>query len=139
MKESMWLVFVISFGLMAFGFTMFFQRIVTTSEHNYHMLKEVTEAAMYEAIDFSSYRVYGVVRIDREKFVENFVRRFAENASFAESYAIEIYDVVEMPPKVSIQVMSRELGSPAPGTPHFNFGVVNRIDGILESVVIVEE
>ncbi len=136
MKESMWLVFVITFGLMAFGFTMFFQRIVTTGEHNYHMLKETTEAAMYESIDYSAYRLYGVVRIDREKFVENFVRRFAENASFAETYTIEIYDIVEIPPKVSIQVTTRELGQVnLAGGEVFNMAVINRIDGILESVI----
>ncbi len=134
MKESMWLTFVISFGVMAFLFVFFFQRIVTTNEHNYHMLKETTEAAMYDAIDYSAYRAHREIRIDREKFVENFTRRFAENASFAESYRIEIYDVHEKPPKVSVQISTLERGSPAPGADHFQFGIVNRIDGILETV-----
>ncbi len=134
MKESMWLVFVIAFGIMAFLFVFFFQRIVTTNEHNYHMLKETTEAAMYDSIDYSAYRAYRQIRIDREKFVENFVRRFAENASFADNYRIEIYDVHEYPPKVSIQVSTMEGGTATVGADHFHFGIINRIDGILETV-----
>jgi len=134
MKESMWLVFVISFGIMAFLFVFFFQRIVTTSEHNYHLLKETTEAAMYDAIDYSAYRAHRQIRIDREKFVENFVRRFAENASFAESYRIEIYDVYEYPPKVSVQITTLEGGVPTVGADRFHFGIINRIDGILETI-----
>ena len=132
MKESIWGVFVIMFGITAIFFVLFFQRLTTTSEHNYHLLKETTKAAMYDAVDLSAYRAHGIIKIDEEKFVENFIRRFADNASLAESYIIEIYDIVENPPKVSIQVSSRESGNPG-GNQMFEFNIVNRIDAILET------
>ena len=93
--------------------------------------EETTEAAMYDAVDLASYRELGVVKIDREKFVENFVRRFAENASLARTYVIEIYDVNETPPKVSLKVSSAEKGSVAGEI--FEFDIENKIDAILET------
>jgi len=92
---------------------------------------------MYDALDYSAYRASEVVRIDQELFVESFVRRFAESASMTDRYRIEIYDVNEIPPKVSVQVYSRETGAalaPAGTTEHFHFGVIYRIDAILEKV-----
>lgn len=135
MKESLWGVFVIMFGVTAVFFVLLFQRIVTTSEHNYHILKEATEGAMYDALDFAEYRAFGIVRIDREKFVENFLRRFAESASLTDQYKIEIYDVHEEPPKVSIQISSIETGNPG-NNEHFEFNIVNRIDAILETMYV---
>ena len=83
MRESLWAVFIIGIGIVSISFIYFFQAMTNTDEHNYHLLKETTEAAMYDAFDLAAYRVDRTIRIDREKFVENFVRRFAENASLA--------------------------------------------------------
>lgn len=96
-----------------------------------HLLKETTEAAMYDAFDLAAYRSEGVIRIDREKFVENFVRRFADNASLARTYVIEIYDVNEQPPKVSLRVSSAEKGNIAGEI--MEFDIQNQIDAILET------
>ena len=85
---------------------------------------------MYDAFDLAMYRKDRSIRIDREKFVENFVRRFAENASLARTYEIKIYDVNEEPPKVSLQVSSLEAASV---TDVMSFDIVNRIDAILET------
>ncbi len=135
MKESMWGVFVVTFGITAVFFVLLFQRIVTTNEQNYHILKEATEGAMYDAFDYSEYRAYGIVRIDEEKFVENFVRRFAQSASLTDTYQIRIFHVNEEPPKVSVEVASMEVGNP--GTNEvFEFRIVNRIDAILETMYI---
>lgn len=131
MKESFWAVFIISIGVFAIAFIFLFQNLTNTDEHNMHLLKETTEAAMYDAVDLASYRELGVVKIDREKFVENFVRRFAENASLARTYVIEIYDVNETPPKVSLKVSSAEKGSVTGEI--FEFDIENKIDAILET------
>ncbi|MFI3307334.1 MAG: DUF5411 family protein [Mycoplasmatota bacterium] len=130
MKEAMWGVLVVSLGVTSIFFIFFFQSVINTDEHNYTMLKEVTEAAMLDAFDLAAYRQDGTIRIDREKFVENFVRRFAENANLSTTYVIEIYDVNEEPPKVSIQVSSAEDTS-ATGE-IYEFDIVNRLDAILE-------
>lgn len=131
MKESFWMVFVVSLGIVTLLFIFIFQSITNTDEHNYNMLKETTEAAMIDAVDLASYRYDGTIRIDREKFVENFIRRFAENANLSRIYNIKIYDVNECPPKVSIQLSSSEKGN-ATGE-IVNFDITNRLDAILET------
>jgi len=131
MKESFWAVLVISLGITSIAFVFLFQNLTNTDEHNMHLLKETTEAAMYDAIDLASYRKDGIVRIDREKFVENFVRRFAENASLSRTYVIEIYDVNETPPKVSLKVSSTEKSNVT--NEIIEFDIENKLDAILET------
>lgn len=131
MKESFWMVFVVMMGIISLLFIFVFQSLTNTDEHNYNMLKETTEAAMIDAFDLASYRYDGTIRIDREKFVENFYRRFAENANLSRVYNIKIYDVNECPPKVSIQLSTSEKGN-ATGE-NIEFNLTNRLDAILET------
>lgn len=128
MKDSIWAYFIIMFGIIAIVFVFFIQRTTNTDQHNYTILRETSEAAMYDAIDVATYNTSGKVRIDQEKFVENFLRRFAENASLARSYQIDIYDINEDPPKVSIKVSSKESS-----TKTVEFNLVNKVDAILET------
>lgn len=130
MKESFWGIFVIGLGIVTISFVFLFQNLTNTDEHNLHLLKETTEAAMWDSLDIAAYRNSQIIRIDREKFVESFVRRFAENASLARTYVIEIYDVNETPPKVSLKVSSAESGTVTNET--FDFDISNRLDAILE-------
>jgi hypothetical protein len=135
MKESYWGVVVFSIGMIAITFTFLFQNITNTDEHNFTILKDVTEAAMYDAFDLASYRYDGTIRIDREKYVENFIRRFADDASLARNYKVEIMDVNELPPKVSIRVTSNQSGSVfslGKRSLTADFDIVNRLDAILE-------
>lgn len=131
MKESFWGVMVVGLGVLAIFFVFFFQSITNTDEHNYHILKETTEAAMYDAFDLGAYRKDGTVRIDREKFVESFLRRFAESATLANTYQIDIYDVNEEPPKVTLVVKSgKETGLTGE---QMEFTIENKISAILET------
>lgn len=135
MKESLWAAYIVIFGIVVITFIFIMQNITNTDEHNMAILKETTKAAMYDAFDYSSYRSSGTIRIDREKYVEAFLRRFAENAAI-DTYKIKIYDVNETPPKVSIQVVSHERGVLFGGTKDsevIDFTISNRIDAILES------
>lgn len=86
---------------------------------------------MFDAIDLATYRKNGTVRIEEEKFVENFIRRFAESAELSNTYVIEIYDVNEVPPKVSLRVSSSKSTS-ATGEV-VDFDMINNIDAILET------
>lgn len=126
----MWGVFVIGVGVMLIVLIYFFQSITTTDEHNYYLLKETTEAAMIDAVDMADYRVNNVISINREKFVEAFVRRFSENADLSNTYVIEIYDVNETPPKVSLRVKTAKTGIVA--NEQLDFTLNNQIDAILE-------
>ena len=134
MKESMWGYMVITLGVLAIAVIYFFQNVTNTDEHNYNLLKETTESAMYDAFDLTAYRTNGTIRINQEKFIENFLRRFAENASLAHTYKIDIYDVNETPPKVSIKLSTADSTTSTNITGEtMTFSVVNRIDAILET------
>jgi len=127
----MWGYVVIVIGIMAVGIIWFFATATNTDQHNYNLLKETVEASMFDAIDLAAYRKDGTIKIEEEKFVENFIRRFAENASLSNEYLIEIYDVNETPPKVSLKISS--VNSTNATGEIANFDIVNNIDAILET------
>lgn len=143
MKESFWLILILGLGIICIAFISFFQSYTNTDEQNYQLIKEVTEAAMFDAFDEAAYKATGEIRIDREKFVENFLRRFAESASISDNYNIKIYDVSERPPKVSLQVSSKinsnfttkkNQNIITGKTEIMEFDIVNKLDAILETV-----
>lgn len=131
MKESIWGIIIITIGVTAIALIFFFQNLTNTGEQNYTLLREVTEAAMYDAVDLNAYRQSGVVKINREKFVENFVRRFAESATLSNTYIIDIYDVNETPPKVSLEVKTK-LGTNL-SKEKIEVPISNKLDAILET------
>ena len=61
---------------------------------------------MEDAIDMTYLRTCGLYRIDKEKFVENFIYRFANSVDATRDYDIKFYDINEVPPKVSVKVDS---------------------------------
>ena len=131
MKESLWSIFIVGVGVTMIFFIYFFQSLTNTDEQNYAMLKETVEASMYDSFDLASYHATGVYRIDAEKFVESFYRRFAENANLARTYEIKIMDINETPPKVSVKVSSSQSSSFTGEI--INFDISNTIDAILET------
>ncbi len=131
MNKAFWAVFVVGVGIVSVAFIFFFQNATNTEEQNYALLQEVTEAAMYDAVDIASYKATGTIRIDAEKFVENFMRRFAESVSLGNTYVIDIYDINETPPKVTLKV-STKLNSNVTGE-IVEFDLTNRISAILET------
>ena len=99
------------------------------NELDYYLLKETTESSMADAVDIGYYRSYGSIRIDKERFVESFLRRFSESVANNRDYRIRIYDINEVPPKVTIKV-----DSTTPAT--FNadsLAISNQISAILET------
>lgn len=138
MRESVWGYAVIVLGIIAIGVIWFFANSTRTDQHNYGLLKETVEAAMFDAVDLAEYRKEGKVVIDEEKFVENFIRRFAESAELSNTYKIEIFDINTEPPKVSLRVSSKSEDLNLSGDPYadekiMNFDIVNNIDAILET------
>lgn len=131
MKESMWGSYIIGFGVIAIIFIFFFQNVSNTSEQDYELIQEITEAAMYDAVDMASYKTTGNIRIDGEKFAENFVRRFAQSVSLGNYYVIDIYDIQESPPKVVLRI-STKLDTNVIGE-FVEFDIINDINAILET------
>ncbi len=75
-------------------------------ELDYYLVKETAEAAMGDAVDVTFYRDSGQLRMDTEKFVENFLIRFAKGVDNTRNYEVKFYDLNEVPPKVSVKVNS---------------------------------
>lgn len=131
MKESVWGYWIIVLGIFVVIIMMLISNVTTTSTQDYYIIKDVTEAAMIDAVDYAYYRQYKELKINREKFVENFMRRFAENVSLS-TYTIEFYDLYEAPPKVSVKITT-ESGNYMVNGDAASFDIVNRVDAILES------
>ena len=129
MSKATLLIGVLILALFTFGVVNLVQNYQTGNELDYYLLKETTEAAMTDAVDIGYYRLSGLLIIDKEKFVESFMRRFAQNVANNRYYRIGFYDINETPPKVSVKVDSATAAS-------FNnetFEISNQIDAVLES------
>lgn len=131
MKESYWGYGIIILGLFIIGVMLLVNGTTTNSTQDYYTLKEVTQASMIDAVDFAYYRLYGNVKMSERKFVESFLRRFAENSSLSNTYNVEFYDLYEVPPKVSVKV-STTSGSYNVANSQTSFDVTSTIDAILE-------
>ena len=129
MSKSMVLIGIIMIGLIGLAIINVVNNVQTGNELDYYLLEETTEAAMLDAVDVGYYQVTGIIRMDREMFLESFVRRFAQNVDMTRTYDIKIRDLNETPPKVSIQVDSNTVASFSTETA----GIRNKIDAILET------
>ena len=106
MKESLWGYWLVLLGIIIIVIMIFMQNITTVNQQDYYLIKETSYAAMYDSIDFGYYKKNGKLKIIKEKFVENFVRRFAENASLNKTYKINFYSIYEEPPAVSLEIIT---------------------------------
>lgn len=134
MKWSTVTVGVMILGIIGVSIILLFQQLTTTNENDYYLLKEITEAAMVDSIDISYYRETGELKIVREKFVENFTRRFAESTLIiGNKYTIKFFDIMEEPPKVSVRIDTGIENYKIYNTSG-NYEVLNQLTGIFEYV-----
>ena len=111
MKWAFSSVGLVIMGLVGIVIIVLFQSITVNNEHDYYLLKETAEAAMFDSVDIPYYRDKGEVKIVQEKFVENFTRRFTETSTFGEgNYGIEYYQIIEYPAKVSLRIYDKTSG-----------------------------
>lgn len=106
MSKAYLTVGIILLSILALGAFNLIQNYSSGNELDYYLLKETTEAAMSDSVDASYFSERGVLRIDKEKFVESFVLRFGANVDDSRGYDIKFYDINEVPPKVTVQVDS---------------------------------
>lgn len=132
MKVSYWGYWLILLGIFVIVIMMIIQSVTSTNTQDYYLLKETTEAAMIDSVDLAYYRKYGELKINKEKFVENFIRRFSESASINnETYDIDFYAIYEAPPKVSVKVTTKSK-TLSVAREESSFDIVNKLDAILE-------
>ncbi len=131
MNKAYLLVGVIVLSLLTLATINLINNYSTGNELDYYLLKETTQASMMDAVDAAYYTERGVYRIDKEKFVENFILRFAANVDNSREYDIKFYDINEVPPKVTIQVDSMNNSLTPDGKSNIN--ISTKIEGILET------
>lgn len=106
MNKAMLTVGLIMLAIVTFFLINVVQNYSTGGDLDYYLLKETTESAMVDAVDEGYYQDSGLIRVDKERFVESFVRRFANTIDQNKNYKINFYDINETPPKVSVRVSS---------------------------------
>lgn len=132
MKWSFYNVGMIMFGLVGLVIIVLFIQLTVNSDEEYYLLKEVTEASMIDSIDIAYYRKTGNLKIVKEKFAESFFRRFAASTNVnANSYEIKISNIIESPPKVSVEITS-DLGKKTIYENTNDYNVYSDLDAILE-------
>lgn len=106
MNKGILTVGIILLALIALNLLAVLNNYATGSELDYYLLKETTDAAMLDALDPMYERFCGLYRLDKEKFAEGFIKRFAANVDLSRGYRIRFYDINEVPPRVSVRVDS---------------------------------
>ena len=136
MRESYWGYWIILLGIFVIVILMLVSNVTTTNTQDYYLIKEVTEASMVDAVDLGYYRTTGELKINSDKFVESFLRRFAENVEL-NTYQIDFYGIYEAPPKVSVKVTTKSATYNVASDSTL-FDITNRVDAILELNGVVE-
>ncbi len=131
MKEAFWGWWIIALGLAITVVIMVVTDMTTTSEQDYYMVKEITQASMYEAVDYGYYRLNGELKINAEKFMENFIRRYSEVVSINKTVDIDFYDIYESPPKATVIVSNHTINAFVEET-DMTLDIKNRVDAVLE-------
>lgn len=131
MKESYWGYWLIVLGVFVIVVMMLISSMTSTNTQDYYLIKEITQASMLDAVDYSYYREYEEVKINKEKFVESFIRRFTDSVSLSTTYEVSFYEIYEAPPKVSVKVSSKSSTFNIAGNAE-SFDIVNKLDAILE-------
>ncbi len=104
------------------------QSLTTNTTQDYLSIKEITEASMLEAVDYGYYRDYNEVKMNKEKFMEIFIRMLSETMTSLDKYEVNFYGIYEAPPKVSVEVKSNS-GTDFVAT---GYDVVSRLDAIIQ-------
>ena len=133
MKESFWIYLLLSLGLFIIVVMMLFQDLTSTSEENYYLTKEALEASMVDALDLGLYRQTGEIRIIESKFVESFIRRFAESVNDSKTYTIEFYEIYEKPPKATVFIKTKSRSFKVSVDSESTYDILTSMSGILET------
>ena len=131
MKESYWGWWLIVLGIFVIVIMLLIQNVTSNNTEDTYTIRQINEAAMVDAVDYAYYRKYGELKINKEKFMSSFLRRFVESTSNADQYTITFTGIYEAPPKVSVEVTS-QTGSYTVATDSEQFDITNRVDAILE-------
>ena len=132
MKESLWGYLILILGVIVTTVMLLVSRVTTHAEEDYYLARETMQAALLDSIDYAAYRSTGRIIISKSKFIEIYVRRFAESVTNSQDYQIDFYDIYEEPPKASVRIRTTS-GEATVNNNSTNFSVDTLITGILET------
>ena len=69
MKHAYWGYWLIVLGIFVVVVMLLVQSVTATNTQDYYMIKEVTQSAMVDSVDYAYYRDYGEIKINKEKFM----------------------------------------------------------------------
>lgn len=132
MKHAMWGYLIIALGLVIIAVLMLVNNLTTADEEDFYIAREVMQSAMSEATDYGSYLTSGEVVMSREKFVEIFLRRFAESVTPNKNYQVDFYQIYEYPPAATVRIRTTT------GTTNIKNDAINvDVDTILSAILVV--
>ena len=81
MKQAYWGYWLVTLGVFVVVIMLLIQNVTSNNTEDSYTIKQISESAMVAAVDYAYYREYGELRINKEKYIESFLRRFAESAT----------------------------------------------------------
>ena len=88
---------------------------------------------MLDAVYYGNYRLSGRIVMSEQKFVEVFLRRFAESVTNNKTYQIDFFDIHEEPPKATVRIRTSS-GTTTINSDEFEVNLDTLLHGILETV-----
>lgn len=132
MKEAYWGYWIVLLGVFIVVIMLLIQNVTSTSTETDYNVKQIAEAAMVDAVDYGYYREYGEIKINKEKFMESFLRRYADIADITTDTTVSFTNIYEAPPKVSVEIITKSK-TYSIASDSTSFDMASRIDAILES------
>ena len=123
MQSSYWGYWLIVMGVAIVGLMISVQGITTNTTQDSYAIRELTDAAMLEAVDYAYYRDYNEIKI-----MEVFLRMTAEVMGAFDTYEVNFYAIYEAPPKVSVEIKSNSGSNFTTGT----YDTISRIDAVIQ-------
>ena len=132
MKHAFWGYMIIGLGLVIIAILMLVNNLTTADEEDFYVAREVMQSAMTEATDYGSYLTSGEVVMSREKFVEIFLRRFAESVTPNKNYQVDFYQIYEYPPAATVRIRTTT------GATSVKNNAINvDVDTVLSAILVV--
>ena len=88
MKESYWGYWLVLLGVFVVVIMLLIRNVTSNTTEDYYTVNQISEASMVAAVDYAYYREYKELKINKEKFMEVFLRMLANQASGTDDYEI---------------------------------------------------
>ena len=132
MKESYWGYWLVILGVFEVVILLLIRNITSNNSEDFYNIRQINESALVSAVDYAYYREYGELKINKEKFMENFLRMFSEAASSTSEYEVTFASIYEAPPKASVEINSKT-NTFFINSSEETFDINSRVDAVLES------